>query len=82
MKKLAIITTATTIATISIMGAAYAAPKTKPAPAKLPADYQAVYCYPTGTYWAKQIASYPDYYKANDASLKASYGVGTIYCAN
>lgn len=52
------------------------------APYKLPASYQAVYCYPTGSYWTGQRASYPEYYAANDAYYRSQYGAGTMYCPN
>lgn len=51
-------------------------------PYKLPASYQAVYCYDTGTYWAAQKAAYPAYYAQNDAYFRALYGPGTMYCPN
>lgn len=63
--------------------AASAAVKTAAAaPYKLPASYQAVYCYPTGSYWTGQRASYPDYYATNDAYYRSTYGAGTMYCPN
>ncbi len=36
--------------------------------------YAAIYQYPTGSYWQHQIATYPDYYAANDAYYRATYG--------
>ncbi len=42
--------------------------------------YKSVYCYPTGTYWAKQVAAYPDYYAAHNAYYTSHYGAGTKYC--
>lgn len=37
-------------------------------------QYNAVYCYPTGSYWAAQRAAYPQYYAANNAYYTAAYG--------
>ena len=47
---------------------------------KLPLSYRAVYCYPTGSYWVNQIATYPDYYTAHNASFVTRYGAATKYC--
>ena len=52
------------------------------APYKLPASYQAVYCYDTGSYWVAQKAAYPEYYATNDAYFRGLYGPGTMYCPN
>jgi hypothetical protein len=52
----------------------------KSKPARLPASYRAVYCYPTGSYWASQVSAYPDYYAQNNAFYTARYGAHTIYC--
>jgi hypothetical protein len=46
----------------------------------LPASYRAKYCYPSGTYWQSQIATYPDYYAFHDAQYQAQYGSTTRYC--
>lgn len=36
--------------------------------------YNAVYCYPNGSYWQTQRAAYPAYYQANNAYFLANYG--------
>lgn len=36
--------------------------------------YRAIFQYPTGSYWQKQIANYPDYYAANNAYYLSAYG--------
>ena len=48
----------------------------------LPASYKAVYCYPTGTYWAAQLSNPNNtaYYAANNAYYTSLYGAGSIYC--
>ena len=52
------------------------------APYKLPASYQAVYCWNNGTYWNAQRASFPDYYAQPSvvAMYSSLYGTGTMYC--
>lgn len=52
------------------------------APYKLPASYQAVYCWNNGTYWVAQRASFPDYYAQPSvvAMYSSLYGTGTMYC--
>lgn len=77
MKKLlaAIVISISTLGVPAIASAA-------PAPYKLPASYQAVYCYDTGSYWQTQKAAYPEYYAANDAYYRGLYGPGTMYCPN
>lgn len=42
--------------------------------------YQAVYCYPTGTYWTAQVSAYPAYYAKHNAQYTKSYGANTQYC--
>lgn len=42
--------------------------------------YQAVYCYPTGSYWQAQVSAYPQYYAKHDAQYTKSYGANTQYC--
>lgn len=42
--------------------------------------YKAIYCYPTGTYWQKQIANSPAYYSVHNAQFTAKYGATTQYC--
>lgn len=80
MKKL-ILSIALAISTVVALPiAASAAPA--PAPYKLPASYQAVYCYTTGSYWQAQRAAYPAYYAANGAYYNGLYGLGTMYCPN
>lgn len=81
MKKIAIATaTLLTAAAMVLPMAASAKPAAKPY--KLPASYQAVYCYPGGTYWQAQIAAFPKYYAANNAYYLSQYGPGTEYCPN
>lgn len=36
--------------------------------------YRAIYEYPTGTYWQKQIAKFPVYYATNNAYYQTKYG--------
>lgn len=62
--------TITTILTLTSVGAASA----------LTPAYKAKYCYPTGTYWAKQVSKYPAYYAANNAYYVSHYGAATQYC--
>lgn len=38
------------------------------------ASYRAVYEYPTGSYWVKQINKFPTYYAVNDAYFQEKYG--------
>lgn len=38
------------------------------------ASYRAVYEYPTGSYWVKQISKFPAYYAANNAYYQTKYG--------
>lgn len=47
---------------------------------KLPASYRAIYCYPGGSYWVKQIAAYPDYYADHNSYYVSHYGSATRYC--
>jgi len=47
---------------------------------RLTPAYRAVYCYPTGTYWATQVAAFPDYYAHYNAYYTANYGATTRYC--
>lgn len=37
-------------------------------------SYKAIYQYPSGSYWVKQINAYPDYYTAHNAYYQAHYG--------
>lgn len=47
---------------------------TSTSPSYCGTSYGAIYQYPTGSYWASQIAAYPDYYAANNAYYVATYG--------
>lgn len=42
--------------------------------------YASVFCYPTGSYWVKQITAFPDYYAAYGSYYAAAYGPGSWYC--
>ena len=68
MKRLII----STLLTLGVTGSALAY--------HLPAAYRAVYCYPTGSYWAAQIAAFPDYYAAHNSYYLHFYGPGSRYC--
>lgn len=70
MKKLVLALAMTAIPAVAV------ATSTSP----LAPSYKATYCYPTGTYWARQIAKFPAYYAANGATFAAKYGAGTRYC--
>lgn len=54
--------------------AAFAKPAHKPVNNCLVPGYAAVYGYPTGSYWAVQIAAYPAYYAAHNAFYLSHYG--------
>lgn len=63
------------IATLALAGIA-----TAKANSPLSSSYKAVYCYPTGTYWQKQVNAFPAYYFLHDAYFRSQYGPGTRYC--
>lgn len=73
MKKLLV--TLAVVGSVAVPAVAMAAANSPLAP-----SYQAVYCYPTGSYWVKQISKFPAYYERHNARFERRYGAGTRYC--
>lgn len=62
------------ISSLTLMVASGATVSALPKLCSMPPAYRAVYEYPTGTYWVKQITKFPAYYAANNTYYQTKYG--------